>query len=290
MRILSGARLGAVLVTLPLMLATVPAVAEPPARDGHHHGDQSVRFQTFNASLNRLDRGRAGRATSPRRRPAGRHRRGDHPAHPPRRAAAQRVRLRPERGGRRPVPGQLPRGGATTAPGPSTTATRSSRRPTPASRAAHDLDNNGTVGGGNDAFGFGDFPGHFGMAVSQQVPDRLQARRGPSRSSAGRTCRTRCCPTTRPRTRRPTGTPPRSSRSSGCRASRTGTCRSGSADKTVHFLVSHPTPPVFDGPEDRNGKRNFDEIRFWADYVVRPRLHVRRPGAPRRPARRARGS
>ena len=37
--------------------------------------------------------------------------------------------------------------------------------------------------------------------------------------------------------------------------------------KTVHFLVSHPTPPVFDGPEDRNGTRNFDEIRFWADYI-----------------------
>jgi hypothetical protein len=38
--------------------------------------------------------------------------------------------------------------------------------------------------------------------------------------------------------------------------------------KTVHFLVSHPTPPVFDGPEDRNGTRNFDEIRFWADYIT----------------------
>jgi hypothetical protein len=38
-------------------------------------------------------------------------------------------------------------------------------------------------------------------------------------------------------------------------------------DKTVHFLVSHPTPPVFDGPEDRNGRRNHDEIRLWADYV-----------------------
>jgi hypothetical protein len=36
----------------------------------------------------------------------------------------------------------------------------------------------------------------------------------------------------------------------------------------VHFLVSHPTPPVFDGPEDRNGTRNHDEIRFWADYVT----------------------
>lgn len=35
----------------------------------------------------------------------------------------------------------------------------------------------------------------------------------------------------------------------------------------VHVLVSHPTPPVFDGPEDRNGKRNHDEIRFWVDYI-----------------------
>jgi hypothetical protein len=38
--------------------------------------------------------------------------------------------------------------------------------------------------------------------------------------------------------------------------------------RTVHFLVSHPTPPVFDGPEDRNGTRNFDEIRLWADYIT----------------------
>ena len=38
-------------------------------------------------------------------------------------------------------------------------------------------------------------------------------------------------------------------------------------DQSVHFLVSHPTPPVFDGPEDRNGTRNHDEIRLWADYV-----------------------
>jgi len=37
--------------------------------------------------------------------------------------------------------------------------------------------------------------------------------------------------------------------------------------KTIHVLVSHPTPPTFDGAEDRNGKRNFDEIRFWRDYI-----------------------
>ncbi|MFF4269663.1 endonuclease/exonuclease/phosphatase family protein [Streptomyces sp. NPDC001536] len=40
---------------------------------------------------------------------------------------------------------------------------------------------------------------------------------------------------------------------------------------TVHFLVSHPTPPTFDGPEDRNGRRNHDEIRLWADYISGPR-------------------
>ncbi|NEA97874.1 endonuclease/exonuclease/phosphatase family protein [Streptomyces sp. SID13726] len=37
--------------------------------------------------------------------------------------------------------------------------------------------------------------------------------------------------------------------------------------ETVHFLVSHPTPPSFDGTEDRNGRRNHDEIRLWADYI-----------------------
>jgi len=35
----------------------------------------------------------------------------------------------------------------------------------------------------------------------------------------------------------------------------------------IHLLASHPTPPVFDGDEDRNGRRNHDEIRFWTDYI-----------------------
>ncbi len=35
----------------------------------------------------------------------------------------------------------------------------------------------------------------------------------------------------------------------------------------VHILAAHPTPPVFDGVEDLNGKLNSDEIRFWNDYV-----------------------
>ena len=31
----------------------------------------------------------------------------------------------------------------------------------------------------------------------------------------------------------------------------------------LHLLIWHATPPVFDGPEDRNGRRNHDEAAFW---------------------------
>lgn len=36
----------------------------------------------------------------------------------------------------------------------------------------------------------------------------------------------------------------------------------------IHILASHPTPPVFDGDDDHNGKRNHDEIRLWTDYIT----------------------
>jgi endonuclease/exonuclease/phosphatase family metal-dependent hydrolase len=35
----------------------------------------------------------------------------------------------------------------------------------------------------------------------------------------------------------------------------------------LHLWVSHPTPPAFDGPEERNRRRNFDEIAFWVRYL-----------------------
>ena len=34
-----------------------------------------------------------------------------------------------------------------------------------------------------------------------------------------------------------------------------------------NILASHPTPPVFDGPENRNGYRNHDELMFWSLYL-----------------------
>jgi hypothetical protein len=35
----------------------------------------------------------------------------------------------------------------------------------------------------------------------------------------------------------------------------------------LHLLAWHATPPVFDGPEDRNGRRNHDETAFWRLFL-----------------------
>lgn len=38
-------------------------------------------------------------------------------------------------------------------------------------------------------------------------------------------------------------------------------------DVRVRILAFHASPPVFDGPEDRNGLRNRDELRFWPLFL-----------------------
>nr|WP_238532765.1 endonuclease/exonuclease/phosphatase family protein [Halalkalicoccus jeotgali] len=40
------------------------------------------------------------------------------------------------------------------------------------------------------------------------------------------------------------------------------------AGETVHGLFAHPTPPTFDGENNFNGRWNHDEVRFFADYVA----------------------
>ena len=121
-----------------------------------------------------------------------------------------------------------------------------------------DLDNNGTVGGPNDALGFGAFPGQYGMLVLSRFPID---------TGAVRTFQ-RFLWKDLPGTRIPTdwyspeeqAVLPLSSKSHWDVPVRVG-------GQTLHVLVSHPTPPTFDGPEDRNGLRNADEIAFWRLYV-----------------------
>jgi len=130
-----------------------------------------------------------------------------------------------------------------------------------------DLNNNGSVGGPDDAFGFGFFPGQFGMAVYSRFPIDLDDVRT-FQNFLWKDMPGALLPDD-PSTPAPADwySPAEldvfrlSSKSHWDVPVQIG-------GKTVHFLVSHPTPPVFDGPEDRNGTRNHDEIRFWADYLI----------------------
>lgn len=40
-----------------------------------------------------------------------------------------------------------------------------------------------------------------------------------------------------------------------------------SEGQIIELLLYHASPPVFDGPEDRNGRRNHDETRFWTLFL-----------------------
>ncbi len=135
-----------------------------------------------------------------------------------------------------------------------------------------DFDNNGSVGGPNDAYGFGFFPGQFGMAVLSKYPIKHHQIRT-FQNFLWKDMPGALLPDD-PATPEPADwySPEEldafrlSSKSHWDIPIKIGR-------RTVHFLVSHPTPPVFDDPPffpegvDFNGRRNFDEIRFWADYV-----------------------
>ncbi len=109
-----------------------------------------------------------------------------------------------------------------------------------------DFDNDGTVAGGADALGFGEFPGQYAMALFSRFPIDAPMR-ARSANSCGATCRARSCPTGSRRRSPWTGIRPRSSRCCRCRRRATGTCRVKIGGRTLHLLASHPTPPAFDG-------------------------------------------
>ncbi|MEV6300252.1 endonuclease/exonuclease/phosphatase family protein [Actinoplanes sp. NPDC051861] len=128
-----------------------------------------------------------------------------------------------------------------------------------------DLNNNGVIDTtpgdqayGDDSYGFGWFPGQYGMVVYSKYPIDLSAIRTFQlfkwKDMPGNLLPTDFYSAEEQAVLR------LSSKSHWDVPVKVGR-------ETVHFLVSHPTPPTFDGPEDRNGRRNHDEIRFWADYV-----------------------
>lgn len=132
-----------------------------------------------------------------------------------------------------------------------------------------DFDNSGSINAnpgsdvyGNDCYGFGRFPGQFAMAVLSKYPIRADE----IRSLANFLWRDM-----------PGALLPEINGFSWYSGEELDAFRLSSKSHwdipievgghVLHLLGSHPTPPTFDGTEDRNGKRNHDEIRLWADYI-----------------------
>ena len=129
-----------------------------------------------------------------------------------------------------------------------------------------DLDKDGIVSGTKgDAFGFGLFPGHYGMLVLSKYPIQFEKVR------TFQYFLWKDMPDNLLATIKDKSDTPYYSQ----QAQQILRLSSKShwhvpitiGNQTIHLLASHPTPPVFDGPENRNGKRNHDEIRFWTDYL-----------------------
>jgi hypothetical protein len=132
-----------------------------------------------------------------------------------------------------------------------------------------DLDNNGIIGGegrsrGNDAFGYGLHPGQYGMLVLSKFPIDKNAVRT-FQNLLWKDLPSAIQP------KNPTTKTAWYSDAVWKNLRLSSKSHWDVPIKTpngiVHFLVSHPTPPVFDGPEDRNGARNHDEIKLWAKYL-----------------------
>lgn len=132
--------------------------------------------------------------------------------------------------------------------------------------SGQDLDGDGKVAQspgsrdwGNDSFGFGEFPGHYGMVLLSTYPIDTPKIRS-FQNILWKDVSDSLIP------------------KDFYSAEAVEVMRMSSKNhvdvpilvqgKTLHALISHPTPPSFDGPEDRNGKRNHDEIKFWSDYLT----------------------
>jgi len=127
-----------------------------------------------------------------------------------------------------------------------------------------DLDRDGKIQGGNDAFGFGLHPGQFGMLVLSRFPfDPALVRT--FQLFAWKDLPGACSPVD-PASGGPWYPPEVWERLRLSSKSHWDLPIETPAG-TIHFLASHPTPPVFDGPEARNRWRNHDEIRLWAEYL-----------------------
>ncbi len=127
-----------------------------------------------------------------------------------------------------------------------------------------DINGNGKLNEAEDAWGFGNFPGQYGMAVLSRYPiDAASVRTFQQLKWSSM-----------PKALKPVD--PQSSKpyyaDNVWPQLRISSKSFWDVPVQTPFgllsvLASHPTPPAFDGPADHNGCRNHDEVRLLADYI-----------------------
>lgn len=121
-----------------------------------------------------------------------------------------------------------------------------------------DIDGDGQKNGPRDAQGYGWYPGDAGIALLSRYPivlDEIQNFSGVLWEAAA--------PNTDLKSLLPTDAI-NVQRLHSVAAIAVPVQRNG---QPFWVLTHHATPPVFDGPEDRNGYRNAEENRFWLDSL-----------------------
>jgi hypothetical protein len=133
--------------------------------------------------------------------------------------------------------------------------------------SGHDLDNDGTIATatdssrvfGNDCYGYGNYPGQYSMALLSKYPIDAAAVRTMQKFLWKDL----------PGNHIPPGYYSEAELADFRLSSKSHWDIPVQVNgKTIHLLLSHPTPQGFDGAEDKNGRRNFDEIKLWVDYVA----------------------
>ena len=127
-----------------------------------------------------------------------------------------------------------------------------------------DINQDGKVALPDDGFGYGAFPGQYGMALLSRYPIQRNGVRTFQKFLWKDMPKARF-----PKTEMGSNFFPAQVVDSLRLASKSfWDIPVSVGQNTLHLICAHPTPPVFDGPEDRNGCRNHDEIRMIADYVT----------------------
>lgn len=128
-----------------------------------------------------------------------------------------------------------------------------------------DLTGDGRTDGPGDAWGFGQYPGQYGMLVLSMHPIDMDAVR------TFQQFRWKDLPDAKEVQDPETGAPwypPSTWEQLRLSSKSHWDVPIDTPLGRIHLLAAHPTPPAFDGPERRNARRNHDEIRFWAEYIA----------------------